>query len=575
MKSLLRLIAVVALVVGAATPANADSGWVVDRFRADITIRPDGTLAIVESIDVDFSGLQKHGILRDIPIRYRYDETRDRRYRLNVNGVTDASGNGVPYQVSAGDAVTEIKIGDPGRTVSGRQGYRIAYTVAGALNAFPDHDELYWNVNGADWAVPTTAAVATVLTPAVGVLRQVSCFQGETGSTEPCRASTGGNVATFTATRPFSPGEQLTIVTALAPGAVAVAAPDLVARPRAFADYFSTSPVALGLAALVLVGGLFLVWWMWWTRGRDRGPARGAIVAEYEPPAQLRPAQLGVLIDETADPRDLVATIVDLAVRGYLTITEHPKQGLFGHTDWTLDKKKPGDDLLPYERRLFEGLFKDGESVLLSSLKGTFAPTLKGAEELLYADAKQRGWFVADPSTVRRMYAGFGCLTAIAGLGLVFLLGRTFGWGLVGVALVPVGLAVAVLNHAMPARTETGSALLAQTLGFKRYLDTAETDRAKFAEREGLFTAYLPYAVMFASVDRWMRAFAGLDTAQAVSGFYVGPGPFNALAFSNSFGSFSSTLASTVVSTPAGSGGSGFSGGFSGGGGGGGGGGSW
>jgi len=177
-KSLLRLIAVVALVVGAATPANADSGWVVDRFRADITIRPDGTLAIVESIDVDFSGLQKHGILRDIPIRYRYDETRDRRYRLNVNGVTDASGNGVPYQVSAGDAVTEIKIGDPGRTVSGRQGYRIAYTVAGALNAFPDHDELYWNVNGADWAVPTTAAVATVLTPAVGVLRQGRRFSG-------------------------------------------------------------------------------------------------------------------------------------------------------------------------------------------------------------------------------------------------------------------------------------------------------------------------------------------------------------------------------------------------------------
>jgi uncharacterized membrane protein len=107
-------------------------------------------------------------------------------------------------------------------------------------------------------------------------------------------------------------------------------------------------------------------------------------------------------------------------------------------------------------------------------------------------------------------------------------------------------------------------------------MDTAETDRAKFAEKEGLFTAYLPYAVMFASVDRWMRAVAGLDTAQAVSSFYVGPGPFTALSFSNSFDSFSSSLASTVVSTPAGSGGSGFSGGgSSGGGGGGGGGGSW
>ena len=52
-------------------------------------------------------------------------------------------------------------------------------------------------------------------------------------------------------------------------------------------------------------------------------------------------------------------------------------------------------------------------------------------------------------------------------------------------------------------------------------------------------------------------------------------GAFNALAFSNSFGSFSDTLGSTVVATPAGRGGSGFSGGSSGGGGGGGGGGSW
>jgi hypothetical protein len=262
-------------------------------------------------------------------------------------------------------------------------------------------------------------------------------------------------------------------------------------------------------------------------------------------------------------------------VRGFLTITEHPKHGLFGHADWTLDRKKPGDDLLPYERRLFEGLFAGGDSVLLSSLKGTFAPTLKGAEQLLYADAMEHGWFVADPSRVRTVYAGLGCVTALAGIGLVFFLGQRFGWGFVGLALVPAGIALLLMNRAMPARTPAGAAVFAQTLGFKRYMDTAETDRAKFAEKEGLFTAYLPYAVVFASVDKWMRAFAGLDTAQAVSSFYVGSGPFNALTFSNSFEGFSSSLASTVVATPAGSGGSGFSGGSSGGGGGGGGGGSW
>jgi uncharacterized membrane protein len=127
----------------------------------------------------------------------------------------------------------------------------------------------------------------------------------------------------------------------------------------------------------------------------------------------------------------------------------------------------------------------------------------------------------------------------------------------------------------MPARTEKGSAVLRATLGFKRYMDTAETDRAAFAEKEGLFTAYLPYAVMFGTVDKWIHAFAGLDIARATSSFYTGPAAFNSVLFASSFDGFSSTLATAVVSTPAGSGGSGFSGGSSGGGGGGGGGGSW
>jgi hypothetical protein len=574
-KTVLTAVAIAAALILAAVPASADTGWTIDAFRADIAIQADGSLAILEAIDVDFGGLQKHGIFRDIPRRYRYDDAHDRLYRLFVQGVTDAAGRGVTYQVTTGDMTIEIKIGDPNRTVSGKQTYRIRYTVDGALNAFSDHDELYWNVNGAAWTVPTAMLAASVTAPA-GAIQRVTCFEGPAGSTAPCKPTNTAERADFVATGSLAAGEQLTIAIAITKGAVAVAGPILATRPRGFVDYFSTAPVALGAAAVVLVGALFAVWRLWWTRGRDRGRPRGAIVAEYEPPLRLRPAQLGVIVDESADPRDLVATIVDLAVRGYLTITEHPKHGLFGHADWTLDKKKAGDDLLPYEGKLFDGLFAGGDSVLLSSLKGHFAPTLKCAEKLLYADAMRRGWFVADPSWVRTAYAGVGCVAAVLGIGLVFFLGQLVGWGFVGLALVPAGIALLLLNRAMPARTAAGAALFAQALGFKRYMDTAETDRAAFAEREGLFTAYLPYAVVFASVEGWMRAFAGLDTAQAVSSFYVGPGPFNALAFSNSFTSFSSTLASTVVSTPAGSGGSGFSGGgFSGGGGGGGGGGSW
>ena len=49
------------------------------------------------------------------------------------------------------------------------------------------------------------------------------------------------------------------------------------------------------------------------------------IAVEFEPPESIRPAQVGLLLDERADTLDVTATIIDLGVRGYLKITELPK----------------------------------------------------------------------------------------------------------------------------------------------------------------------------------------------------------------------------------------------------------
>src|SRR5207249_7099687 len=62
---------IVALTAVFATPALADEGWVIERFAADITVGKDASLHITEAIDVDFGGLQKHGIFRTIPVRYQ------------------------------------------------------------------------------------------------------------------------------------------------------------------------------------------------------------------------------------------------------------------------------------------------------------------------------------------------------------------------------------------------------------------------------------------------------------------------------------------------------------------------
>jgi uncharacterized membrane protein YgcG len=557
-------------------PASADEGWVVQRFAADISIQPSGSLHIVETIDVDFALQQKHGIFRNIPFRYQWDETHVRVYRVTVGSVTDGGGRAVPYQVSAGGPNTVIKIGDAAVTVSGVQTYKITYDVGGAMNTFPDHDELFWNVNGGGWPVPMTVVSATVRVPSG--LQKTTCYQGARGSTEPCRATMETNRADFETTRVLPTGQQLTIVAALAKGVVTEPAPTLEETGRTLPQHFEPQPVNAAPAILVFLGGLAALFWRWNTVGRDQRE-RESIVPEYEPPDKLRPAQLGLILDESADKKDVTATIVDLAVRGYLTITEK-KSGLFQNKDWTLKSTgKAPNDLQLYERVIWNGLFKGRDEVKVSELREKFVVSLRAAQEALYSDSAKQKWFPTRPDQVRTGYVGLAVLVIVAGAGIAWLLGTTVGAGLIGMAIALVGLVAVPVAQVMPAKTAAGAELLRRTLGFRQYMEVAEKERQRFAERENIFSEYLPYAIVFGCVDKWARAFKDIDVEAQTASWYSGTGAFNAGALSSSLQGFSSNLGSAIASTPGSKGGSGFSGGGggggSGGGGGGGGGGSW
>lgn len=177
---------------------------------------------------------------------------------------------------------------------------------------------------------------------------------------------------------------------------------------------------------------------------------------------------------------------------------------------------------------------------------------------------------------MRARWLSFGCLALVGGATLAVALGFLAGVGLVGLAVLALGVVLIIAGRAMPRRTAAGRELLRHILGFRLYMETAETERQRFAERENLFIEYLPYAIVFGSVTKWARAFAGLDVAKAAASWYTGATALDANAFSSGLQSFSSSVSSAIVSTPGGSGGgSGFSGGGAGGGGGGGGGGSW
>jgi hypothetical protein len=296
----------------------------------------------------------------------------------------------------------------------------------------------------------------------------------------------------------------------------------------------------------------------------------------FVPPDDLRPGQLGTLVDFEAGPLDVTATIVDLAVRGYLKIEEVDKEWYQFKHDWKLTKLPKDEPLKRYERTLYDGLFRDGDEVKVSDLQNQFAERMGKVREQLIDDAMAKKWFTRKPGTVKVLWGILGILVLGGGIALTIFLAAETHAALVGVPVIIGGVLLLIASRWMPKRTAKGYALLRHTLGFKRFIDESEKHRAQFAERANIFSEYLPYAVVFGATEKWAKAFEDLGLEPDTSSWYVSQHAFNYAVFSNAIDGFAVTSAGTLTSSPASSGSSGFSGGgFSGGGGGGGGGGSW
>ncbi|MCU1428211.1 MAG: hypothetical protein JWL83_2211, partial [Actinomycetia bacterium] len=540
-------------ILGVAT-AGAAGAEQITRERVDLTIQRDGLLHVVETIDYDFGPVPHHGIIRDVPIQVHYDSKFDRRFPIRVVSVNGSAGTPIQFRASTKGAWTSIKIGDPNRTITGVHTYRIAYDVRGAMTAFRDHDELFWNTLGSRWTVSRNNASVVVRAPAR--ITRVLCYSGPVQSQNACdRAGARGAVARFADTAVY-PGEELSVVVGLPRGTIQPTPRPILHERWALDRAFSVTPATAGTTVGALALLLLLAGTVMWRVGRDRRYAGSAVdvafgsadgadqrvrpfedrdsPVEFTPPDNLRPGQIGTLIDECANPLDVTATIVDLAVRGYLVIEEIPKQGWFGKPDWKLLRKKDGDGLLEYERVLFDALFSGRTEVTLSDLRQTFADDLHRVEEKLYDDVVNQGWFFGRPNYVRGVWTAIGVLVVVLGLGATILAAAFTHWGLVPIPLFITGVVLVAGAHNMPRRTAKGHGTLRRVFGFREFIDQSEKERARFAEQKNLFSEYLPYAIVFGCVHKWAKAFEGLaDQAPDNLGWYQSSQPFSTFVFAD------------------------------------------
>lgn len=263
-------------------------------------------------------------------------------------------------------------------------------------------------------------------------------------------------------------------------------------------------PVAGGSTSVVPVAG---------------GEYAGEIAVAFTPPRDVAPGVGGVIVDNVPEARDVTATVLDLAVRGWLTVGAVDADQ--GRRDWELTKREqePNDTLRPFERRLYDELFRTGPVTTLAGVANRADRPLARTREDLQSAAWGQGWYehVGPPSYVR---AGI-VLAAVIVAWLMLQTGSMFG--LLGAVLVVVGAVLAFQGFkAKVVRSADGTAARIQLLGFRKYLATAEADQFGFEEAAGIFSRYLPWAIVFGVAEHWAKVFADIATAAREDGYEFG-----------------------------------------------------
>ena len=331
----------------------------IEQFHTDIQVEEDGSFHVTETLSLRFIG-SWNGIDRELSLDHRTAQGRRGRLRVEVGEITDDQGQPLQVERSGGRNRVDLRIWVPGARDTVRT-VVIRYRVRDGIRFFedgdgtPSRDELYYNVTGTDWRIPIEGVTARVRLPAGMEPLEVWGYTGPAGATERAVEIQEGEdgASLIRTTRSFGPGEGLTVSVSWPAGAVT--------RPstatQAGDSLRSHWPLGLPLLAMVTMGRL------WLRRGRD--PQGRALMAEYEPPEGLTPAEAGTLADHRAEIHDITSILVDLAVRGYVRIEELPKDprpALLGgrKEDWAFHMRRPRRDweaLSLHERAFLEGLF--------------------------------------------------------------------------------------------------------------------------------------------------------------------------------------------------------------------------
>jgi uncharacterized membrane protein YgcG len=557
----------------------------VSNFYSRIEINQDTSISITEQIDY-VTTISKHGIYRYIPISYNYGGQKKILPITNIT-INDELGQPIPFEKTSDGKFVTLKIGDPDTTFSGEKTYIISYQVERAINQFDTHNEFYWDIVGEGWQFPVLQSSATIISNFASI-EDINCYSGPVGGNDKlCNFEAGENQATFFYNNQINYGDNMTVVLKLPKESQLIFPSD--AELKLLWLQSNWPFFTLPLPTLIL-----FVWW--YKKGRDYEflsanifnldpdqPQRlkpfsfkHRVPMVYEPLKDLTPGEAGGILDEKFDIQDIVAEILDLARKKYLTIKVSEEKKFFSTVrDYEfIQLKTETSQLNEAQKYLFTQLFKTGSPVKLSKLKGTFYTAVAQVKSKLENSLIAKNLYTSKPSHV--IAKGFVLFLGLDILVFMILSITLFPLGIYWPIVIlfiqaPFGL---ILAKNMIQKTALGNNYWLQTRGLKATIERGAW-REKIKEKNLFIEEVLPFAIALGVVDKLAKDLQELNLTPPD---YISGSGLKTWAMTDFVSGFSQEVGNSLSYNPSSSsssGSSGFSGGSSGGGGGGGGGGSW
>ncbi len=539
-------------------PGLAQDAFLIKDYKIKSEIFQEGYFEIYESITVEFSE-PRHGIFREIPTRYVVNGEKTKIDISNIEVLNDKS------QIQHSGGVTTIRIGDADQYVEGVKTYQLKYRVYDAFIHDSTGTEFYWNFIGTEWDVPIQQADIELQVPpnAGAYLEDFKAYAGPAGSVSQNKieSSLDINAINVSTTNTLNPKEGLTLAVKFPPGVISK-----YEKPKVV-DHFYALPAAL----------LALLFGFWSSKGKQDKVKVEEVVTSA--PDRLFASEVGALVDDRINDRDIIALIPEWGAKGYIRVKSIEKE--YGHKADDLYIEKLAElpaEYPAYQHTFFNALFAEGDFAFLSDFKYKFSTIWQNIRKELRDVTKRPDLY--DMSYYGLFHRGGMIALFLVCLIIGIVLMAAFSLFISGGLTIILGIGALIIHFSTPRKTSEGALLQARLKSFQKFLKEMPSEEVqKLVEKDPeYFEKTLPYAVAFGYDKSYTRQFAEYRE-YSPSWFYnehrYETGKRTTMRHFNDAFVFSSvTSAFTAVkpaptSTTSGSSGGGFSGGGFGGGGGG------